>query len=220
MNLSSDIITLVSAFTQTDNLRMINKEINSKITLYNKSKIWKHKYQQFFIEKGLDVLMLKKSSSWKNEYIRVQKSKILNTLQDPSNIYTLDWSDQNIYNVPKEICNFPNLCDLNISYNNIENLPEELFESKELRYINISHNKLNNLPKNFTKMSTLRTIDVSFNNINIVRTLLGLKNIKIINNRPETTFDSMYLYIVMIIIVILSHVFIIFIFYVFWLLGI
>lgn len=83
----------------------------------------------------------------------------------PSQVTTLDLSNQNLGEVPSEIGKLTNLRVLNLEHNNLTVLPEEIGFLKNLTTLVLNSNLLKTLPLSMKNLSNLMKLEVNRNDL-------------------------------------------------------
>ncbi len=109
-------------------------------------------------------------------------------LKNPTKVYKLNLSRQNLKEIPKEIYLFVNLQRIDLSYNNITEVPKEIGLLKKLQSLDLTKNKIKILPATISLLSYLEEFLMADNMLQTVPlgilqlkrlTLLELENNKI-----------------------------------------
>lgn len=81
----------------------------------------------------------------------------------PEDVYRLDLSNQDLYDLPLEVLNCHNLRYLNLSNNYLDNIPVDIYKLFKLRIIDLRDNNLSNLPDEFFELSKLENLNLEKN---------------------------------------------------------
>ena len=205
-DLPIDITVSINNFGTSDNIKLLNKEINKEINLCEMSKEWYEQYKKFFCTKKLKLLPLEyKNINWKKEYNRIENSKewlyvtdnymkkenpdirisgdIREIPKEISNlIYLLQlrvYSTGRIKEIPVEIGKLINLEDLRIDNNKIKIVPGEIGNLIRLKVLYLSRNKIENIPDEIGNLVELKQLTLDWNQITFIsKQLIKLINLK------------------------------------------
>lgn len=84
-------------------------------------------------------------------------------LANPSSVYRLNLSNQNIEVLPPEIGNMHNLQYLNLGSNGINLIPAEIKHLRNLQWLILEDNNLVSLPAELSELTNLQTLDLDGN---------------------------------------------------------
>ncbi len=76
-------------------------------------------------------------------------------LKNPTKVYKLNLSRQQLKEIPKEIYQFVNLQRIDLSYNNISEIPKEIGLLKNLQSLDLTKNKIKELPATISLLTHL-----------------------------------------------------------------
>ncbi|WP_420640625.1 leucine-rich repeat domain-containing protein [Candidatus Leptofilum sp.] len=85
----------------------------------------------------------------------------------------LDLSNQDILDLPSEICQLKNLISLDLSFNQLAALPSSLFQLENLVELNLSFNALEKIPAEISQLRNLIYLDISVNDVTVVPSEIG-----------------------------------------------
>jgi Leucine-rich repeat (LRR) protein len=99
--------------------------------------VWKVEEYKFWIQNGCPV-----NPNVKCITVNGGFSKIISEIDFLYNLTSIDFSCNNIYNIPISIGNLENLKELRLSSNLISEIPIEIYNLHNLKYLDISMNNL------------------------------------------------------------------------------
>ena len=166
--LCSDLITHISGYDETNNLKYISKIIYDHICTYDKCFEWNNRYNNYFIVNQIKMPPLADNYIWKKEYMRIVKFEYWKYW------CKYDFNTKSVHTknemycckkIPKEIKNLSNCLKINLFSNRITKIPKQLYDLSNLQYLHISFNNITKLPKEIGKLRNLKSLDIRFNKI-------------------------------------------------------
>lgn len=113
----------------------------------------------------------------------------------PSQVTTLDLSNQNLGKIPVEISKLTNLRVLNLEHNDLTTLPEEIGLLKNLTTLILNSNALKSLPFSMKNLSNLMKLEIKRNDLeelpDIFEGMTNLRGIYAKKNRINTLPPSL-----------------------------
>lgn len=119
-------------------------------------------------------------------YNNIHNSDIPPELFTLKSLEIIDFSHNNLTDVPKNIESCPALTTLNLSNNKIDNIKENTFlDLNRLQSLNLSYNKLNSLPTSLGRLINLKVLNISGNPFNEIKLRLveKLKSLETLSMR-------------------------------------
>jgi len=131
----TDIISLISDYTNDSNYNLINKESFKKVKQMEISNYWKQKYDNHLIGLKLEHLILKGDYIWKFECRRIKHFDKWDLFAGMTISSTrFDLRCQKLTRIPKEIGNLINLREVSLGYNQLKEIPRSPNVVRLLRY--------------------------------------------------------------------------------------
>lgn len=98
----------------------------------------------------------------------------------PSLTY-LNLSENDLKEIPREMCEFERLIEFDLSKNPLKSLPQSFLMLRTLKKLNISHCGFSLFPTILSDLKGLTDIDISYNSLEKLSPLVGLTNLKSLN---------------------------------------
>ena len=99
------------------------------------------------------------------------------------NLQRLHLYHNKLTEIPKEIGNLTNLQELDLSYNRFTEIPKELGKLTKLRYLNLNDNQIVEIPKQLGNLVNLRTLCFGNNKLVEIPNLINLSNLRELDMR-------------------------------------
>ena len=108
--------------------------------------------------------------------------KVFNVFPMLTNLKEIDFTEQYITVISKQISFLTDLESLDFSYNRLKNIPAELCTLTNLRHLSFNTNQITNIPTEISKLTNLELLDLSHNGIHEIPIGLSkLTNLKYLN---------------------------------------
>ena len=164
-----DIIVCISDYSNNNNIKLLNKEINKKISITDTTKEWHDHYRTFFTKNKITLPYdnYKNTVNWKSEYVRISNYHFWDLFKHTDIPILIGFNTSNsnklLSSIPKEIGNLINLKELSFDYNKIKNIPKSIRKLTKLTNFNINNNQIMNLPGEMNNLLNLKHFDISNN---------------------------------------------------------
>lgn len=117
-------------------------------------------------------------------------------LKNPTKVYKLNLSRQNLTTIPPEVYTFVNLQRLDVSYNQLTEVPREIGTLKNLQSLDITKNKVAHLPATISLLTYLNELLIGDNEFKqLPETILQLKYLTLLevdNNKiPKAEINKL-----------------------------
>jgi Leucine-rich repeat (LRR) protein len=130
----------------------------------------------FFTAQGQSKLLNEEELDKEHMYLSLNTA-----LKNPTKVYKLNLSRQNLTTIPAEVYSFVNLQRLDMSYNNLTEVPKEIGILKNLQSFDFTKNKLTNLPATIALLTHLEEILIGNNQfVTIPLSITQLKKLELL----------------------------------------
>ena len=176
MSLHTNIIGLISDYSNCINYKLLNKDIYNEVNNCESTDYWKNKYIEYLSSFKVEKIALKGNYKWKYEYMRVNKFNEWNYVYDNLDTKIFLLSNKQIIEIPKEICNMGKLEDLWLYNNKIKEIPIEIGNLINLRSMWLNNNAIKEIPKEIGNLINLQQIWLNNNEIKEIPNEIGNLN--------------------------------------------
>ncbi|MCI5207776.1 MAG: serine/threonine protein kinase [Candidatus Electrothrix sp. ATG2] len=121
----------------------------------------------------------KKAGATKLDFTRQNLTDLPPELFQLKNLNRIDLSGNQLMELPPELFQLPHLKSLDVSFNNLNELPEQLFQLKALVSLGISGLQLDSLPHDLFRLTKLAWLDLRNNHLtSLPQEIVQLTNLK------------------------------------------
>ena len=210
-----DIITHINNYTDNNNLRFLDKEINIYIDLSEKSKEWYLIYCDYFTKNKIKMMRLDYACpnqldyacpnqldyakctnyNWKNENMRIRNYGNKDIFNFCYSEGTHLWcTNLEIKEIPNEISNLVNLKTIYLNENKIKRIPREIGNLINLKLLALHWNQIEKIPGEIGNLENLIRFWIDNNKIKYVpkemSKLINLCGLHLYNNQIKETVED------------------------------
>lgn len=155
----------IANYTPQNQIKLLNKAFNKRITNQIHSKTYKLKYDTYMNKNGTSDVKLnyKTEYNWKNELERVRRFVWWQCFRKNQDAINLSYCY--ITELPKEIGNLTNTTQLMLRTNELKKLPKEIGNLINLQKLYLNDNEFRKIPKEIKNLVNLERLDIDKNAI-------------------------------------------------------